>query len=149
MTYYINTVTGRFVSEGSKTFKKCLKNGQLKKVSADGNIEQKETKVEEVIAEPTIAIAPVKKAEKVSQKKLQEQLIDQTIDIIANDRQNLVGYSQSELDEIIKLRLYQRLCESSVPKMHIKETAKKDRRRKPKKKVVFVSSSESESSTTE
>lgn len=147
--YAYNPSTNRYVKKTSRTYARLVKSGVIK-VESDNVVAPIAVAEPEEPVEP--AITPVKKVkkEKVNQKKLQEAIIDSTVDIIAQNRENLVGYSQSELDEIIKIRLYKKLCESSVPAMHIKAVASKDKRRKkPKNKVVFVSSSESESESTE
>ena len=126
--YFLNTKTNRYFKKGSPTYNKMFADGYFNKCS---ETELEKPKIVEPI--PELPVEPLKPLIKTELKA-----------IIKSNKNDFVGLSQKETDELLKKMLYIKLCLNKKPKKE-----KDKNKRKSKKYKIQSSSSDSSSSSSD
>ena len=124
--YFLNTKTNRYFKKNSSTYNKMFADGYFNKCS---ETELEKPQIVEPI--PELPVEPLKPMIKTELKS-----------IIKSNKNDFVGLSQKQTDELLKRMLYEKLCLNKKPKKE-----KDKNKRKSKKYKIQSSSSDSSSSS--
>jgi hypothetical protein len=132
--YFLNTKTNRYFKKGSPTYNKMFANGYFNKCS---ETELEKPQIVEPI--PELPVEPLKPTSQIT-----SDLRTELKSIIKSNKNDFVGLSQKQTDELLKRMLYEKLCLNKKPKKE-----KDKNKRKSKKYKIQSSSSDSSSSESE
>ena len=167
--YAINSLTGRYVRSGTRTYNRLKKQGNLQYIDETSDrpvnpiIEKEEIKEIKEIKEnkeiqkiPVIPVIPEKEEleekeikpcvqktqpeTKVNKEKYNKQIKDELVKIVNTNSHQFKEISQKESDELLKRLLYEKLC---------KKDKKPDKKKKKKSKFKVVKPPQSFSSSSE
>ena len=131
--YFLNTKTNRYFKKNSSTYNKMFADGYFNKCS-ETELEKPTSQITSDLRKEPIPELPVEPLKPMIKTELKS--------IIKSNKNDFVGLSQKQTDELLKRMLYEKLCLNKKPKKE-----KDKNKRKSKKYKIQSSSSDSSSSS--